>query len=338
MSSPKRPVLGVRRRATALFGVLLLFNAAAWLWAFAAFHGHPVLLGTAFLAYTFGLRHAVDADHIAAIDNVTRKLMHQGQRPVSVGCYFSLGHSTVVFALSLAVAVASVTIKDHFASWAGVAGTLGTCISAAFLLGIACANAIVLRSVYRTFVHVKRGGQYSDEDLDILLSSNGFLSRVFRSVFRIVDRSPQMYLVGFLFGLGFDTATEVGLLGISAKSASSGISFWSMLIFPALFTAGMTLIDTADGVVMLGAYHWAFVKPLRKLYYNLVMTSISIVVAVFISGVELLGVMGGRWRPQGVAWDAIAALNGHFGIVGFSVIGLCVLTWGLSVALSNLKD
>ncbi len=336
MTKP-RAVSEVKTRIQGLFAFLVAFNAAAWLWALAAFHHHPLLIGTAFLAYAFGLRHAVDADHIAAIDNVTRKLMQQGQRPLGVGLFFSLGHSTVVFALSLAVAFAAITLNGHFAAWAAWGGTLGTCISAAFLLGIAAANALVLCAVYRTFRIVKKGGAYTEENLDLLLARQGFLSRIFRSLFRLITRSPQMYLVGFLFGLGFDTATEVGLLGISAKGASSGLPIWSILIFPTLFTAGMALVDTADGVVMLGAYEWAFVKPLRKLYYNLTITFVSVLIAALIGGVELLGLIGDRWKPRGAVWEAVTAFNEHIGLVGFAVIGIFVLTWGASIAIYRLN-
>jgi len=323
----------MKQRVIAVVALLLACNLGAWAWALVSLHHFPVLLGTALLAYTFGLRHAVDADHIAAIDNVTRKLMQQGQRPVGVGFFFSLGHSTIVFGLSVVIAIASVAIKDRLAAWADLAGTFGTAVSAAFLFLIAGANCLVLVSVYRTFRRVKQGGAYTEENLDLVLGGSGFFKRPIRALFRMVRKSWQMYLVGFLFGLGFDTATEVGLLGISAKEASTGLPIWSILIFPTLFTAGMSLVDTADGIVMLGAYRWAFAKPLRKLHYNLTITFISIVVAVLVGGVEVLGLVGGHVRSQNSFWREVCALNDHFGLLGFIVIGVFVASWAVSLAL-----
>jgi high-affinity nickel-transport protein len=292
-----------------------------------------VLLGTALLAYSFGLRHAVDADHIAAIDNVTRKLMQQGQRPVGVGLYFSLGHSTIVFGLSLVIALTSVAIKARFNSFVGIGGVIGTGISAFFLLAIAAANMVILASVYRTFKTVKAGGRYVDEDLDLILSQRGFFGRIFRRLFSLIGRSWQMYPLGFLFGLGFDTATEVGLLGISATEASTGLPIWSILVFPALFTAGMALVDTTDSVLMLGAYGWAFVKPLRKLYYNMTITFVSIVVALLIGGIEALGLVGDHFKLQGMPWDTIGTLNDHFGVLGFIIIGVFAVSWMTSILI-----
>ena len=319
----------------AVYALLLAVNLGAWIWAYASFHGHLALLGTALLAYSFGLRHAVDADHIAAIDNVTRKLMQQGQRPVGVGLYFSLGHSTIVFALSVAIALTSVAIKNHFGALASLGGIIGTSISAFFLLAIAAANTIVLASVYRTFRVVKAGGPYVDEDLDLLLSQRGFFGRIFRGLFRLISQSWHMYFLGFLFGLGFDTATEVGVLGISATGASSGIPIWSILVFPALFTAGMALIDSTDSILMLGAYGWAFIKPIRKLYYNLTITFVSILVALFIGGIEALGLIGDQWKLQGPFWNMIGYVTDdeNFGKLGFIIIGLFFFSWMASILI-----
>ncbi len=223
---------------------------------------------TATLAYSFGLRHAFDADHIAAIDNVTRKLMQEGKRPVAVGLFFSLGHSTIVVGLSVAIAVTATALQSQFDTFKTVGGVVGTLVSALFLFAIAFANILVLISFYRTFRTVKKGGRFVEEDLDLLLANRGLLGRLFRRFFRVIECSWQMYPLGVLFGIGFDTATEVGLLGISATQASQGLSIWSILVFPALFTAAMTLIDTTDSILMLGAYGWAFVKSsagLRRL-------------------------------------------------------------------------
>jgi len=317
----------LKGKVVGLYVLLIAANLAAWAWAFACFHGHPVLLGTALLAYSFGLRHAVDADHIAAIDNVTRKLMQQGQKPVGVGLYFSLGHSTIVFGLSLAIALTSVAIKNHFSAYQSVGSIVGTCVSAFFLLAIAAANLIVLVSVYRTFKVVESGGRYVEEDLDLLLAQRGFFGRIFRRLFRLIGKSWHMYPLGFLFGLGFDTATEVGLLGISAAGATQGLSIWSILVFPALFTVGMALVDSTDSILMLGAYGWAFVKPIRKLYYNMTITFVSVVVAVLIGGVELLGLAADQFKYQGFFWDAIGSVNDHFGLLGFIIIAFFALSW-----------
>jgi nickel/cobalt transporter (NiCoT) family protein len=321
----------LRGRIAAIYGILLAFNVAAWVWAGIAFHHYPVLLGTALLAYSFGLRHAVDADHIAAIDNVTRKLMQDGKRPVAVGFMFSLGHSTVVVLGAAAIAGAAMVLQHRLDALRNVASVLGTLVSAFFLFGIAIVNLFVLRSIYGTFLKVRRGEPYVDEDLDMLLSGRGFLSRLFRPMFNMIRRSWYMYPLGLLFGLGFDTATEIGLLGISAAEAAKGLSFGAILVFPVLFAAGMSLIDTTDNILMLGAYGWAFVKPIRKLYYNLTITAVSVVVALVVGGIEALGLLGGRFRLQGWFWNAIAGLNDNFGMLGYFIVGLFALSWVISI-------
>jgi nickel/cobalt transporter (NiCoT) family protein len=322
-----------RPRILWLYALLGLANFGLWGAALFVFHHYPLLLGTAFLAYSFGLRHAVDADHIAAIDNVTRKLMAQGQRPACVGFFFSLGHSTVVFALSAAVAVMAVAVKGRFAALEGLGDIVGTLISAVFLLVIAVINIIILTSIIATFRRVKAGGVYSDEDLDILLAQRGFFGRMFRALFHLVGQSWHMYPIGLLFGLGFDTATEVGLLGISAAEASHGLPVWSIMLFPALFTAGMALIDTTDSILMLGAYGWAFAKPMRKLFYNITITTVSVLVALVIGGLEGLGLVQGQYNLAGWFWGAIAALNGHFGMLGYVIIGIFAASWAVSVTV-----
>ena len=328
---------GVKGRVVAMYALLIGLNAGAWLWALIAFHHYPVLLGTALLAYTFGLRHAVDADHIAAIDNVTRKLMQEGKRPVAIGFFFSLGHSTIVFGLSVAIAVTSVMLKNRFDSFQAIGGIIGTSVSAFFLLAIAAANILILISVYHTFQHVKRGGQFVDEDLNLTLAKRGFFGRIFRNLFRLIEHSWQMYPVGFLFGLGFDTATEVGLLGISATEATKGLSVWAILVFPTLFTAGMALIDTTDSILMLGAYGWAFVKPIRKLYYNLTITLVSVLVALLIGGIEVLGLVGDQLKIHGALWDTIGTLNSNFGMIGFAIIGVFGLSWIVSILIYRMN-
>jgi high-affinity nickel-transport protein len=323
----------LRARIVAIYAILFAFNIAAWLWASIAFHRYPVLLGTALLAYSFGLRHAVDADHIAAIDNVTRKLMQDGKRPVAVGFMFSLGHSTIVVLGSAAIAGAALALQHRLDAFRNIAGVIGTLVSAFFLFAIALVNLIVLRSIYRTFVRVRRGEPYVEEDLDLLLGSRGLLSRVFRPMFRMITRSWHMYPLGVLFGLGFDTATEIGLLGVSATEASKGLPFWSVLVFPVLFAAGMSLIDTTDNILMLGAYGWAFVKPIRKLYYNITITSISVVVALVVGGIEALGLLAGHFHLTGMFWDGVVKLNDHFGTLGYFIVGLFALSWIVSIAV-----
>jgi high-affinity nickel-transport protein len=327
----------VRSKVVALYTLLLLFNAGAWAWAFIAFHAHPVLLGTALLAYTFGLRHAVDADHIAAIDNVTRKLMQDGERPVGVGLFFSLGHSSIVVLLSVAIAATATAFKAHIEALQLYGGVVGTLVSASFLLAIALMNILVLISVYRTFRHVKAGGTYDQDELNLLLGRGTFLARIFRPMFATIRRSWHMYPLGVLFGLGFDTATEVGLLGISAAEGAKGLSVWSILVFPTLFTAGMSLIDSTDSVLMLGAYGWAFVKPLRKLYYNITITSVSIVMALLVGGIEALGLIGDRFNMKGAFWDVVGSLNGNFGSIGFVIIGVFIAAWVISAVIYRVR-
>jgi high-affinity nickel-transport protein len=326
-------------RVFAIFVVLAAMNLALWGLAVITFHQYPVLLGTCFLAYSFGLRHAVDADHIAAIDNVTRKLMQQGQRPVGVGLFFSLGHSTIVFGLSAAVAGTALALKDRFDGLANWGNVFGTLISAVFLLGIACMNLLILVSILGTFRRVQAGGVYCDEDFDLLLARRGFFGRVFRGLFKIVDHSWQMYPVGFLFGLGFDTATEVGLLGIAAASATKGLPIWSIMLFPALFTAGMALVDTMDSILMLGAYGWAFMKPMRKLFYNLTITAVSVLVAVVVGGIEALALIQGQYNLTGWFWDRIGMIDGDtaFGLLGYVIIGIFLVAWVISVTVYKLK-
>jgi nickel/cobalt transporter (NiCoT) family protein len=327
----------LRRKIVGIYVVLIGANVLAWVWALIAFRNYPLLLGTAFLAYAFGLRHAVDADHIAAIDNVTRKLMQEGKRPISVGLFFSLGHSTVVVLASVGVALAAGLLQGRFASFKLVGGVVGTLVSAAFLFLVAAANLLILLSVYRTFREVRRGGAFVEEDLNHLLAQRGLLGRLFRPMFRLVERSWHMYPLGFLFGLGFDTATEIGLLGIAAAEASRGLPVWSILVFPALFTAGMSLIDTTDGVLMLGAYGWAFAKPIRKLYYNLTITFVSVLVAVLVGGIEALALVADQLKLEGPFWSLIGALNENFGSLGYLIIAIFAGSWLVSIAVYRLR-
>ncbi len=327
---------GVRGRVIALYAFLVAASVLTWTWAFIALRDNAVLFGSAFLAYTFGLRHAVDADHIAAIDNSTRKLMHEGQRPVGVGFFFSLGHSAVVVLMSFAVGFAASQVSSRFEELKAIGGMVSTSASALFLFLLAAFNIIVLISVWRTFDAVKRGEPFSEDDFDILLNNRGFLARLFRPLFGLVSKSWHLFPIGFLFGLGFDTATEVALFGIAATQAANGASFGTLLVFPALFTAGMTLIDTTDGVLMLGAYGWAFMRPVRKLFYNLTITAVSVVVAVLIGGIETLGLIADTFKLEGPFWDAIGALNDNFGVLGYVIIGVFAVSWLVSVVIYRL--
>jgi high-affinity nickel-transport protein len=327
----------VRGRLIGIYAVLSAANLAVWGWALVAFRGDPVLLGTALLAYTFGLRHAVDADHIAAIDNVTRKLMQEAQRPVAVGFFFALGHSTVVVLASLAVVATTVALQTRFAGFQELGGLIGTSVSALFLFVVAFANIAILAGVYRAFRRMRRGGSYVEEDIDRLLAQRGLFARLFRPAFRIVSASWHMYPVGLLFGLGFDTATEIALLDISAVEVSKGLSAWSVMVFPALFTAGMSLIDTTDGVLMLGAYGWAFARPIRKLYYNLTITFISVIVAFVVGGIEVLGLIADRFALGGPFWGAIGGLNENFGTIGYLIIGIFALSWIVSAIIYRVR-
>jgi high-affinity nickel-transport protein len=341
MSTVNSPVAyradSLRRRVIGIYTILVMFNLGAWVWAFMAFHGHPLLLGTGLLAYGFGLRHAVDADHIAAIDNVTRKLMQDGQKPVSIGFFFALGHSTVVFLVAAAVAATAAAVQTRFEAWKTLGGLVSNSVSALFLFFIAAINLVILRGVWRAFNKIRRGEAYDDHDFDLLLNNRGLLARLFRPMFRFVSKPIWMLPLGFLFGLGFDTATEISLLGISATQAAQGLSIWVVLVFPVLFAAGMSLVDTTDGILMLGAYQWAFIRPIRKLYYNLTITLVSVIVAMLIGGIEALGLLADQLELKGRFWEAMGMLNDNFSNLGFIIIGVFILAWLISFLIYRFK-
>ncbi len=252
---------------------------------------------------------------------------------MAVGFFFSLGHSSVVVLASIGVALTAV----HVEAFKAVGGVIGTSVSAVFLLVIALMNLVILRSIYKAWRHVREGGAYVDEDFDLLLADRGFMARIFRPLFCLISRSWHLYPLGFLFGLGFDTATEIALLGISATQAAQGLSPWSIMVFPLLFSAGMSLVDTLDGHLMLGAYGWAYMKPLRKLYYNMSITLVSVVVAVIIGSIEALGLMADQLELKGDFWGFIGNLNDSFGMLGYIIIGIFVASWAASVLLYRLK-
>ena len=328
---------GLRAKIIGIYVALIIMNGLAWIWALFEFRDYPVLLGTASLAYTFGLRHGVDPDHIAAIDNVTRKLMQEGKRPLYAGFFFAMGHSTVVVIASILVALSVAALQAKFEGFREIGGVIGTSVSALFLLGISLANIAILVSVYRVFAAVKRGERLIEEDLHEMLAQRGLIGRMLRSLFGIITRSWHMYPLGLLFGLGFDTASEVGLLGISAAQGSAGLPVWSILVFPALFTAGMALVDTTDGVLMVNAYGWAFMKPIRKLYYNLTITLVSILVALLIGSIEALGLLGDKLGLAGGFWDFVGTLNDHFGALGYLIVGIFAISWLVSVVVYRLS-
>jgi nickel/cobalt transporter (NiCoT) family protein len=291
-------------------------------------------VGTGILALTLGMRHAFDADHIAAIDNTTRKLMAEGKRPMSVGFFFSLGHSTVVFALTvlLGLGLRAVDAQVHHGASGlhDVTGVVGTTVSGAFLYVIAALNVVVLLSIVRVSRDLRRG-RFDDGELERQLDQRGLMNRFFGPLARRVDAPWKMYPVGILFGLGFDTATEVALLVLSGTAVASGLPFWAILSLPVLFAAGMSLFDTLDGCFMNFAYDWAFSQPARKVYYNLVITGLSVTVAFFIGTVELLGLLGTEAGWQGGFWHAVGGFD--INTAGFVIVGLFIVTWAVAVAV-----
>jgi high-affinity nickel-transport protein len=289
-------------------------------------------MGVALLIYGLGLRHAVDADHIAAIDNVTRKLIQENRRSVTVGFYFAMGHSAVVFLVAISV-VLMTSMLGRIQRFQEFGGTLSIIISAAFLLVIAVVNLVVFVSIYRTYRRVRSDGVYVESALELILARQGFLVRVFRPLLRLVNRSWHMLLLGVLFGLGFDTATEIAMFSISASQASRGLPLLGIVVFPVLFAAGMSLIDTTDGVMMLGVYEWAFVKPMRKLYYNMTVTLMSVLIAALIGGIEVLGLVKERLAMTGSGWNLIALFSHNLNNCGFVVIAIFVAAWAGSYIL-----
>jgi high-affinity nickel-transport protein len=325
---------GVRSRIIGLYAFLIIVNISVWALTLLAFSHSLFLLGLAVTAYSFGLRHSVDADHISAIDNVTRKLMQEKKRPIAVGFFFSLGHSTIVVALSVVIAATAAAVRS-FSGLQTIGALIGTSVSAIFLYLIALMNILILWDIFQAFQKVKRGEEYNEQTLDEFLNQRGLMGRFFRPLLKMVNHSWNMYPIGVLFGLGFDTATEVGVLGISALLATRGMSAWSILLFPALFTAGMCLIDTTDGILMLGAYGWAFVKPVRKLYYNLNITLISVLVAVIVGTIELITVFTGVLHLSGGIWDFLGNLD--FGTIGYFIIGIFILSWLISSIIYKVR-
>jgi len=330
-----------RRRLAAMFGVIFFLLIGGTLLMWAATSGHYKLSdgtlfgwGTGFLALTLGMRHAFDADHISAIDNTTRKLMSEGQRPLGVGFFFSLGHSSVVTALAIilnfGIKSLGVQVKDQNSSLHHYTSLIGTSVSGAFLMLIALLNLIVLVSVLKVFKQM-RDGQYNEDELEKHLNSRGFMMRFFGPIARRIDSSWKMYPLGILFGLGFDTATEVALLVLAGSSVVAGLPWWAILSLPMLFAGGMSLLDTIDGSFMNFAYGWAFSRPVRKVYYNIVITGLSVIVAIFIGGLEVAQVFANQLNLSGGFWNYALAFN--INKAGFIIVGMFVAVWALALLL-----
>jgi high-affinity nickel-transport protein len=289
-------------------------------------------IGIGVTAYTLGTRHAFDADHIAAIDNTTRKLMNDGQRPLGVGFFFSLGHSTVVFGLALLLAAGVKTIvgpvRDDSSTLHHYTALIGTSVSGVFLYLIAVLNVIILVGMLRVFTRL-RSGVYDEAELEKHLGNRGLINRFLGRSTKSITKSWHMYPVGLLFGLGFDTATEIALLVLAGTSAAAGLPWYAILCLPVLFTAGMCLLDTIDGSFMNFAYGWAFSNPVRKIYYNITITALSVAVALLIGSVELLGLFAGQFGWRGTFWDWVSGLD--LNAVGYFVVGMFVVTWVIAL-------
>ncbi|HEY5111630.1 MAG TPA: HoxN/HupN/NixA family nickel/cobalt transporter [Acidimicrobiales bacterium] len=323
------------RRLYGMFGFILFLHVAGWtiliiasMQHYGANSGKLLGVGTGVLAYTLGMRHAFDADHIAAIDNTTRKFMSEGKRPMSVGFFFSLGHSTIVFLLTVLLGLGARALGSQVRNahsplhhWTGLFGTL---VSGSFLYLIATLNLIILVGILRLFIQMRQG-RFDDSELEKHLNARGFMMRFFGPLARSVDKPWKMYPVGVLFGLGFDTATEVAFLVLAGTSVAAGMPLWAILCLPLLFAAGMSLLDTIDGSFMNFAYGWAFSKPVRKVYYNIAITGLSVFVAFYIGTLELMQVLTQEIHLRGGLWNYAADFN--INKAGFAIVGIFVLTW-----------
>jgi high-affinity nickel-transport protein len=315
---------GERRRLCAFGLPIAALHLIGWGLIALYAPSHPVLGGLAVLAYSFGLRHAFDADHISAIDNTTRKLVAEGGRPLGVGFFFSLGHCTIVLGLSLGLAIAVGTVHHALPALQLYGGVIGAGVSGVFLWMIGLLNAVILVGIVR-IARAARGGRFDETELEAQLQQRGLMSRLCRRRFRLIHSSWQMYPVGLLFGLGFDTATEVGLLTLTAGVAVGHIPPLAVAALPVLFAAGMSAMDTADGVFMTTAYGWALATPARKVYYNITVTGLSVVVALAIGSVELLQALGHQLGLKGLFWSGLEGVD--FSTMGYAIVGLFLLTW-----------
>ncbi len=321
-------------RLAGLYGAVALLHVCGWGAYLYYASSHPALVGLGFVAYLFGLRHAFDADHIAAVDDTVRYLHQQGRRPLGVGFFFSLGHATVVCVLALAIVFAASAMKDALPGLQHAGSIIGPTVSGTFLWVIGLLNLLLLLDLIDVSGQA-RTGRHSHAHLEQLLAQRGLMNRLFgRRLRRLINHSWQMYPLGLLFGLGFDTATEVGMLAMTAGASAGAMPVLAVMSLPLLFAAGMTAMDTTDGVLMTKAYDWAFVNPLRKIFYNVTITTLSVVVALAIGTVQLLQVLVDVLRLQGAVAQRIAALD--FGVLGFVIVGLFVVAWVASVAIWKL--
>ena len=327
------------RKLYGMFGIIAVLHLVGWtLLALAARHHYGVGtksvlgLGTGVLAYTLGLRHAFDADHIAAIDNTTRKFMADGKRPMSVGFFFSLGHSSVVFALTVLLGLGAKALGSQVRNSSSplhhYGALVGTIVSGSFLYLIATLNLIILWGIVRLFVQMRQG-RFDDSELEKHLNSRGFMMRFFGPIARSIDAPWKMYPLGVLFGLGFDTATEVAFLVLAGTSVAAGLPFWAILSLPILFASGMSLLDTIDGSFMNFAYGWAFSKPVRKVYYNIAITGLSVFVAFYIGTLELMQVLQSQLKLHGGLWNYAASFN--INGAGFTIVGIFVAVWSFAL-------
>ena len=352
MNQPTKPTSPIsltrdeKRRLAAMFGFVVLLHALAIIMMWAATSQHYKLSngsifgwGTAALAYTLGMRHAFDADHISAIDNTTRKLMADGQRPLGVGFFFSLGHSSVVFSLAVllnfGIAALGTQLKNENSSLHHYTGLIGVTVSGTFLMIIAILNLIVMVSIIKVFLKMRKG-LYNEAELEKHLDSRGFFMRFFGPIARRIDKSWKMYPLGLLFGLGFDTATEVGLLVLAGSSVIAGLPWWAIISLPLFFAGGMSLLDTIDGSFMNFAYGWAFSKPVRKVYYNIIITALSVGTAFFIGGLELTQVIAQQLNLTGGIFDYAKTLN--LNNAGFLIAGAFVVIWAIALAVWRFGD
>src|SRR5215831_16453087 len=328
-------------RAGGMAATVVALHVLGWVMLAAALRGHYHItktevfgVGTGILAYTLGMRHAFDADHIAAIDNTTRKLVNDGKRPLSVGFFFSLGHSSIVFVMALllnfGIRALDEQVKNDNSGLHTVTGIIGTGVSGTFLYIIALLNVIILAGIVKVFREM-RAGRYNDEELEAQLDKRGLMNRFLGPIARRADASWKMYPIGLLFGLGFDTATEVALLVLAGSAVVSGLPFYAILSLPILFAAGMCLFDTIDGCFMNFAYDWAFANPVRKVYYNMTITGLSVFVALFIGTVEILGLIGQEYDLSGGFWSFMGGFD--INKAGFVIVGVFVLTWAVALAV-----
>jgi high-affinity nickel-transport protein len=318
-------------RLAGLYGFIGVLHVLGWGLYLHYAAAYPQIVGLGFVAYMFGLRHAFDADHIAAVDDTVRFMLQKGRKPLAVGFFFSLGHSTIVLALAVAIAVSAAAVKTHLPQLQNFGAVIGAGVSGTFLWIIGVLNLLVLLDILKVW-HVAKSGTHSHAHLESLLQKRGLLNRLFGGrLQKLMNHSWQMYPLGLLFGLGFDTASEVGLLAMTAGAAAGNLPMPAVLCLPILFAAGMTVMDTTDGVLMTKAYHWAFINPLRKIFYNITTTGLSVAVALLVGSVELLQVFIGLLQLHGRFVDSVAALD--FGVLGYIIVGMFIFAWGLSFAL-----